>query len=308
MGKAFYFRFLILLGAGIFFFHSCTKDRGKLPPAPFNLNVVEGFENSTSIPSGWTWWNPDNDAKWEVCTTVAHAGKNCLGFNNCSGNGTSSMTGRKDRCITISYDFTKATSASISFDVAYAVLNSKNKNYTDTLAVYSSTDGGSTWSRIYLKGGEDLTNIPIITTPTPCWEPASPTDWRTDKIAVNSLAGKPKVMFAFENRSDWGEWIYIDNFTVTATNANNGCDDVTYTKNVKPLMKTECAIAGCHVPGGSNPTDLDTYAGVKAIADNGHLKKRMMDGNPSFMPPAGKLPASTLSSIQCWLDNGAPNN
>ena len=116
-------------------------------------------------------------------------------------------------------------------------------------------------------------------------------------------------MFAFENRSDWGEWIYLDNVTITASNvANSNCDKVTYTKDIKPVMLSDCAIPGCHVAGGENPTDLDTYAGVKAIADNGHLKKRMIDGNPSFMPPAGKLSTTTLSNLQCWLDAGAPNN
>jgi hypothetical protein len=309
MSKVFYFISLILLMCGVVFFYSCAKDRGKLPPKPFNLNVVEGFESSANFPAGWTWVNPDNDAKWVVNTTVGHNSKNSMAFNNCSGNGTASMTKKKDRCITAAYDFTEATSANISFDVAYAVLFFKNITYTDSLAVFASTDGGNSWNQIYLKGGENLSNIPIITTATPCWEPASSNEWRTDKITVNSLAGKSKVMFAFENRSDWGEWIYIDNVTITATNTSNtNCDKVTYTKDVKPIMITKCATPNCHVPGGSNPTDLDTYAGVKAIVDNGRFKKRMIDGNPSFMPTSGKLSGSVLGNIQCWLDNGAPNN
>jgi hypothetical protein len=308
MCKVFYFISLILIMCGVVFFYSCAKDRGKLPPKPFNLNVVESFESSSNFPSGWTLANPDNDAKWVVNTTVGHNSKNSMGFNNCSGNDTADMTGKKDRCITASYDFTGATSASISFDVAYAI---STYIYTDSLAVFASTDGGNSWNQIYLKGGEDLTNIPVLQTNTtsPCWEPTFPNDWRTDKITVNSLAGKSNVKFAFENRSDWGEWIYIDNVTITATNTSNtNCDKVTYTKDVKPIMLSQCAIPGCHVLGGAHPTDLDTYAGVKAMVDNGRLKKRMIDGNPSFMPTSGKLSGSVLGNIQCWLDNGAPNN
>jgi hypothetical protein len=228
-----------------------------------------------------------------------------MGFNNCSGDGTTDMTGRKDRCITAAYDFSQATSVSISFDVAYAVLNFKGTTYTDSLAVFFSTDGGGTWTRIYLKGGSDLTNIPIITSSTSCWAPVSAADWRTDNISLNNLAGQAKVMFAFENRSDWGEWIYLDNISITANN-QPPCN-ATYTKNIQTIMQNHCATAGCHDPI-SGHSDLTTYTGVKSIVDNGNLKKRMIDGNPSFMPQSGKLPDSTLSKVQCWLDNGASNN
>jgi hypothetical protein len=73
-------------------------------------------------------------------------------------------------------------------------------------------------------------------------------------------------------------------------------------------MQANCATSGCHVSGGTGPTDFTAYAGIKTDADNGTLKKRMIDGNPSFMPTSGKLPDSTLNKVQCWLDNGAPNN
>jgi hypothetical protein len=311
MGKAFYSGILILFIGTIVFLHSCAKDKGQLPAKPFNFNLVEGFESSSALPSGWSLWNPDNDAKWQICTTVAHAGHNCIGFNNCSGNGTVSMTGKRDRFITATYDFSGATTASLSFDVAYAVLQVKDIDFTDSLAIYSSSDNGNTWTQIYFKGGTDLSNIPIITTTTPCWEPAFATDWRTDKINVSNLAGKSRVTFAFENRSDWGEWVYLDNITIAATNVGASCDKITYANNIKPIIISKCATPNCHVPGHQDPIDLDTYAGLKTIVDNGHFKKRVMDGNPSFMPTSsagGKLDDATLSKIQCWLDNGAPNN
>lgn len=312
MSKVFFSRSFILLVAGILIFHSCTKDRGKPPRPPFNFHLTEGFENSSNLPSGWTLWNPNADAAWQVVTAVAHTGNNCIGFNNCSGDGTTDMTGKKDRFITAAYDFTDALYASISFDVAYAVLNVKSQTYTDSLAVFASADGGSTWNQIYLKGGTTLSNIPVITATQPCWAPSSSSDWRTDKITVNNLAGHSRVMFAFENRSDWGEWIYIDNINITASSsAGTSCVGVTFAKSILPVMQTQCALSGCH-DAASGRTDLSAYGnattGIKSIADNGNLKKRMIDGNPSFMPTSGKLPDSTLSKVQCWLDAGAPNN
>ncbi len=183
-------------------------------PIGLSTPLLEGFEGSTDLPTGWTLDNPEGDAAWQVVTTIAHSGTNAIGFDNCDGNGAGvDMTGFKDRFITAAYDFTNTTStASLSFDLAYAVLKYKNQMLSDSLAIYSSTDCGTTWNQLYLKGGTDLSNI---TTQESCWMPTA-NDWRTEIINLGMLAGKPNVMFAFENRSNWGEWIYIDNINITA--------------------------------------------------------------------------------------------
>ena len=186
-------------------------------PIELSTPLVEGFENSTDFPTGWTLDNPEQDAAWQVVTTLAYTGSNCIGFDNCDGNGVGAdMTGFKDRVITNSYDFTKVTAkSSLSFDLAYAVLSYKNKTLSDSLAIYASTDCGTTWELLYLKGGNDLS---AITTSVSCWIPTE-ADWRNETISLSKLAGKPNVVFAFENRSNWGEWIYIDNINITAVTA-----------------------------------------------------------------------------------------
>jgi hypothetical protein len=183
-------------------------------PITVSAPLKEGFENSTSFPVDWKLDNPDGDAAWEVVTTVAHTGSNCIGFNNCDGNGSgNSMAGTKDRILTAAYDFTNTTAtASLSFDRAYAVLKYKNQILSDSLGIYFSTDCGLTWNLLYLKGGMELSDI---VTSVSCWTPGI-ADWRTENIGLSMLAGKPNVMFAFENRSSWGEWIYIDNINITA--------------------------------------------------------------------------------------------
>jgi hypothetical protein len=299
--------FLILFTIGSIFFHSCIKEVGIPITPPFTHRQVEGFENTAAPPTGWSLVNPDGDAAWEVVTTVAHTGSHCIGFNNCSGDGNTDMTGRKDRLLSPSYDFTKATSASLSFDVAYALLDFKNQEYPDSLVIYSSVDGGNTWTQIYMSGGGDLSNIPPITSSPPCWSPSASTDWRTDFIPLNNLAGKSDVRFAFENRSAWGEWIYLDNITVTSGNGSSDCDKVTYSKDIDPIIKSSCAITGCHVPNGTGG-DFTTYDGVKSDVESGAFKRRVVDGNPSFMPPGGKLPDADLDKINCWLNAGGLNN
>ena len=179
------------------------------------LPILEGFESSANFPTGWTLFNPDNDAAWQVVTTVAHTGTSCIGFDNCDGNGSGgNMTGKKDRFITPAYNLSNATtSASLSFDLAYALLDFKGQINSDTLAVFSSTDCGSTWSQLYLKGGAALATVTATT--AQCWVPSA-NEWRTENISLTNFAGSPSVMFAFENRSDWGEWIYLDNININA--------------------------------------------------------------------------------------------
>lgn len=299
--------FSILFSIGISFFQSCIKDVGQPIRPPFINRDSEGFENAPALPTGWSLVNPDGDAAWEVMTTAAHTGHNCIGFNNCSGNGNADMTGRRDRLISRSYDFTGATTANLSFDVAYALLNFKNQEYPDSLTIFYSIDGGVSWTSIYKNGGASLSNIPPITTSPPCWMPTLATEWRTDFIPLNYLAGQPNVKFAFENHSAWGEWLCLDNIVVTSSNGTSDCDKITYSKDIEPIIKSNCATTGCHVPNGSYP-DLTSFASVKEVADDGLLKKRVIDGNPSFMPTSGKLPAAELEKISCWLNAGAPNN
>lgn len=183
-------------------------------PIGLSTPLKEGFETNTNLPTGWILNNPEGDAAWQVVTNVAHEGTNAIGFDNCNGNGNGvDMTGTKDQLITAAYDFTNTTTtAALSFDFAYAVLKYKNQTRSDSLAVLYSTDCGNTWNQLYLKGGTDLSGI---ITAESCWVPTA-SDWRTESINLGMLAGKPNVMFAFENRSNWGEWIYIDNINITA--------------------------------------------------------------------------------------------
>lgn len=308
MKKNHFILILILATLPLFILHSCLNDVAKPVAPPFSFHQTEGFENSTSLPAGWKTVNPDNDASWEVVTTTAHAGTHCVGFNNCSGDGNTDMTGRRDRLISPAYDFSEATTVNISFDLAYALLNFKNQEFEDTLAIYCSINGGVTWDSLYLKYGRDLSNIQPIYTSPPCWEPTAPEDWRTDFIQVNKLAGQPSVMFAFENRSAWGQWIYLDNITINASSGSSDCDKITYAKEIQPIIQNSCATVGCHVPNGSAPGDYTSFETVKADADNGLLKQRMIDGKQGFMPPSGKLDVNTLDKVNCWLNSGAPNN
>lgn len=197
------------------------------------LPATADFESITSLPTGWDIYNPDGDAEWQINTSISHNGTQCVGFNNCDGNGSSDMTGTLDRLYTTTYDFSSATTAAMDFDVAYAPCSYQSVLYNDTLLVYYSIDCGSTWSQLYSKGGSTLATAPAykLTSTSGCWEPSS-SQWRLENISLNSLAGQSNVMFAFENRSDWGEWIYLDDINITSSTVSS-ISDINELENIE---------------------------------------------------------------------------
>ncbi len=91
------------------------------------------------------------------------------------------------------------------------------------------------------------------------------------------------------------------------TKTTNACDSVNFTNNIRPIVTNYCAISGCHVAGAQAPNLSDDNE-LKAQADGGRIKARLIDQND--MPPSGNPAPTTdeISLIKCWLDAGAPLN
>lgn len=137
-----------------------------------------------------------------------------MGFNNCDGDGATDMTGRIDKVITTGFDFSSVSTATLTMDVAYAVLTYSGTPYDDQLEIKASSDCGATWTSVYNKAGATLATAPTYTSTASCWVPTS-SQWRNDAINLNAYAGQSNVMLSFENTSAWGSWIYIDNLNIT---------------------------------------------------------------------------------------------
>jgi hypothetical protein len=84
------------------------------------------------------------------------------------------------------------------------------------------------------------------------------------------------------------------------------CDTIEFNKNIKPIIDLKCATPGCHVSTFTS-ADFTGYSGLNAKVTGGQFKNRVFSASAP-MPPSGKLPQNQLDIIQCWLDNGAPNN
>jgi uncharacterized membrane protein len=77
-----------------------------------------------------------------------------------------------------------------------------------------------------------------------------------------------------------------------------------YTRDIRPVIETRCALTGCHV--GNFPFgDFTKDSVFKIRVVNGRVKTLVID--EKLMPPANasQLTGEELETLKCWIDNGA---
>ena len=168
--------------------------------------IAEGFESSI-LPAGWSIENPNGDRAWNINTTVGAYGTSgqSIFFDNFDN--LSNPTNRKDAFITSTYNLMASNFPYLTFDVAYA---SRSITRTDTLTLSASTDCGHTWNQLWKQGANDLatqTETNIAFTPTN-------TQWKTVQVDINTYINTDQIQFKFENKSGWGNMLYIDNINI----------------------------------------------------------------------------------------------
>ena len=180
-----------------------------------NLPLMEGFETANNPPTGWK--NIDNGTVGDAWAKVATGGgygtsTNAMMYDNYSWN----VVGQKDDLQTMRLDLTSYASVKLTFDVAYQVFT----GYSDSLAVLISTDCGSTFSRVYGKGGASLSTAGSGSSN---FVPSS-VQWRTDTVDLSAYIGQT-VILDFQNINGYGNKLYLDNVNVKATVAVNAGRD-----------------------------------------------------------------------------------
>lgn len=169
--------------------------------------LIEGFTSSTFLPSGWTAVNVANqNAYWQRSSTTGHNSTDAAYFNNLNNN----VNGAQDEMHTESINTTNYGTLTLGFDVAYARYNTSR---TDTLEVLISTDCGTTWTSIYLKGGSTLATVPNQTS---AFTPTN-SQWRVESVNLNTYAGQSSLLFSFRNRGHNGNYLWLDNINIAGT-------------------------------------------------------------------------------------------
>lgn len=85
------------------------------------------------------------------------------------------------------------------------------------------------------------------------------------------------------------------------------CDttNVSFMSTIEPLILTNCAIEGCHVPGNGRVL-LRNYEEIKENVDNGSVWRHAIRDRD--MPPDGPLAICDIKKLESWINADAPNN
>ena len=173
--------------------------------------VAEPFTNSTFPPTNWLRFNPDNGPMWLRMNNVGAYSQAPLGAARMDF--VNSIPGNIDELFMPNTDMTAVTAnnAWLTFDVAYA----PGIGYNDTLYIMGTSDCGANWTQLYYKYGSNLATAPATGSPfTP-----TASQWRHEAIDMSAFAGQGSVIVKFSARSDYGNYLYIDNVNLSSTNS-----------------------------------------------------------------------------------------
>ena len=171
-----------------------------------NTPISEGFESSI-LPTGWSVENPNGDRTWSINTSIGGYSTSGQSMSIDNFDNGSNPTNRKDNLLTASYNLKNTNFPYLNFDVAYA---NRTSTRNDTLTVFATLDCGHTWIQLWRKGGSTLatqSETNILFTPTS-------TQWKTEKIDLNPYINAENIQFKFENKSGWGNVLYLDNINI----------------------------------------------------------------------------------------------
>lgn len=179
------------------------------------LPFTEDFEGTAP---GWTVDNPDNGITWGIYTVGGNAfGTKAAGVDNYSYN----SPGQRDGLLSPPINLNGVSQAALTFEYAY---RRYNNTYSDSLAVYISTDCGSTWTQIALYGDDGNGSFATGPNTTSGFTPSTAGHWcgatgnpTCPSIDISSYTGNDNVLIKFENITDYGNNVYVDNINITGS-------------------------------------------------------------------------------------------
>jgi len=224
------------------------------------LPIVETFHTTslgdftiTNPDAGPTWTRGDVDGPTGAKTGVLY-----MGYLNYNAIGTT------DGLLSPKFDISGYTNPTLMFDVSYAPYST---SFFDELAVLVSGDCGNSFDTLYLKGGTDLSTAGSSTS---TFVPNSPSDWRTDTVALNQLNSN-NVQFEIIGICGYGNNLYLDNIRVidlsgTPSSATLNlpsmiCEDEPFNFS---LSSTDSTLAGNFSLNRSGSSIVNTFSGMGA--------------------------------------------
>ena len=203
------------------------------------LPFTEDWEDSNTYGQ-WGVSNPDDLTTWSVATVAGNTpGDKAAFVSNVDYDAADGGAQLRDGLITPTLDLSGYSTVTLNFDQAYARYNN---TYQDSLAVYVSTDCGATYTKVaYFKDATLKTRSDVT---AGAFVPATANDWcgagglaSCIEVDLSAYAGQPSVKIMWENISNYGNNLYVDNINITGVagaapvadftaSATNPCEDV----------------------------------------------------------------------------------
>ena len=180
-----------------------------------SLPYSEDWENATTYTE-WGVSNPDDLTTWSITDVAGNTPGTKAAFVDNNDYDDADGAALRDGLISPTLDFSGYSNITLNFDQAYARYSN---TYQDSLALYISTDCGTTFTKIAFYKDAALKTTADETT---AFTPSTANHWCGTggfadciEVDLSAYAGESSVKIMWENISNWGNNLYIDNINVT---------------------------------------------------------------------------------------------
>lgn len=102
------------------------------------------------------------------------------------------------------------------------------------------------------------------------------------------------------------------NLPTPANDPNGPPQQLSYKKDIAPLLNTNCALSGCHVAGSQNP-DLETAVSYQSLVNGGFVNTLIPNQSELYIMINGNMEehipnAADRKKVYDWIRTGALNN
>jgi hypothetical protein len=108
----------------------------------------------------------------------------------------STAVGNTGTVISPTFSFAGATNPVLHFSIAHGP-NNALPNLDDTLEVLVSTDGGYTYTSVYMRSSYSSPSLGTDPEFTGVYQPSGDTSWRQETVNLSAFAGQPLVLIVF---------------------------------------------------------------------------------------------------------------
>ena len=161
-----------------------------------SLPTRERFDDGTT--GNWVATNPTGGMNWTITSITNNPALLANGFDN-------TVQGDRSWFVSPILDFTDVTTGSLRYDHSYSM----RTGATDVLYILASRDCGVTFADTLYRARSSA--LARGRTSETSWRPAAASDWTSNLLALDKLAGVSEARLAFVFQNGHGNNLYIDN-------------------------------------------------------------------------------------------------